>query len=351
MTPSILFLEKVFLEPCRSAPRGVEIFNVNLLQDLARLGRSVTVIVHPDWKRVLCERLGPAAPEMLLFPHFLKGAPGAMAALYRARTRRFSTLLTANVGDRLIPALSVIRHYGMANQAVLIAHREPTRRFVAAQGGFPCTVVAVNGKIARHFEGGNYGRVQVYYGITEGERFLGERPVKPAEDPVHFCVVGDLSSAWKGADTAVKAFLMLDPALAGRARLHLASFREPRESGDPRIICYPWLPYEEMPAFLKRMDVMLVPSRDEGVMRETFSQAAVQGMLSGLPLIVSDLPVLIEKVDEGGGVVAHSAEEMVKAMAMLIRDEAWRGRMGQAARQIAQARYMWSTEEFLRRFF
>lgn len=351
MTQSILFLEKVFLEPCRSAPRGVEIFNVNLLRDLVRLGRSVTVIVHPDWKRILTDRLGPAVPEMLAFPRFLKGGLGAMVALYRARTRRFSALLTANVGDRLIPALSMIRRYGMTPQAVLIAHREPTARFVAAQGAFPCTVVAVNRKIARHFEGAHYGRVQVYYGITEAERFQGERPARPADDPVHFCVLGDLSSAWKGADTAVKAFLMLDPALAGRARLHLASFREERASGDPRIICYPWMPFEEIPAFLKRMDVMLVPSRDEGVMRETFSQAAVQGMLSGLPLIVTDLPVLTEKVDEGGGVVAHTVEDMVKAMSMLIRDEFWRGRLGQKARQVAQARYIWSTEEFLRRFF
>lgn len=348
--PSLLFLEKVFLEPCKSEARGVEIFNVNLLRDLARLGRPVTVVAHPDWRAVLADRLGADGPEVLSFPAWMNGTLGSVLALYRARRRRFSCLITANVGDRLTPALSLVRRFGLAPRAVLLAHREPTVRFVHAQGALPTTVVAVNKRIARHFEGLRYGRVSVYYGITQAERFLEPRPGKPAGEPVSFCVVGDLNCAWKGADTAVEAFRMLAPEVAERCRLHLASFREQRTGGDPRIICYRWMPFEEVPAFLRRMDVMLVPSRDETVMRETFSQAAVQGMLSGLPLIVSDLPILTEKVNEGGGVVAHSAEEMAAAMTRLANDSALRARMGEQARLTAQARYIWSTEEFLKRF-
>jgi glycosyltransferase involved in cell wall biosynthesis len=347
---SMLFLEKVFLEPCRSEPRGVELFNFNLLRDLSRLGRPVTVVAHPSWSPILNDRLGADAPEVLSFPTWMKGAPGSVLALYRARHRRFSRLLTAKVGDRLIPALFLVRHYGLAPRAVLLAHREPTIRFVRAQGALPTTVAAVNRKIARYFEGLHYGRVEVYYGITQAERFLEPRPVKAGGEPVDFCVVGDLNSAWKGADTAVEAFRMLAPEVAARCRLHLASFREQRTGSDPRIVCYRWMPFDEIAPFVRRMDVMLVPSRDEGVMRETFSQAAVQGMLSGLPLIVSDLPILTEKVNEGGGVVAHSTEEMAAAMTRLAKDAALRHRMGQQARITAQARYIWSTEAFLKRF-
>ncbi len=347
---SVLFLEKVFLEPCRSEARGVELFNFNLLRDLAQLGRVVTVVAHPDWRAVLNDRLGADAPEMLSFPTWLKGPLGAVLALYRARQRRFSMLLTANVGDRLIPALSLIRHYGLVPRAVLLAHRVPTLRFVKAQGALPTTVAAVNRKIAGYFNGLHYGRVEVYYGIAQAGRFLEPRPAKAEGEPVDFCVLGDLNSAWKGADTAVEAFRLLPPDVGARCRLHLASFREQRTGGDPRIVCYRWMPFEEVPAFLRRMDVMLVPSHDEGVMRETFSQAAVQGMLSGLPLIVSDLSVLSEKVNEGGGVVAHTTEEMAVAMARLANEAALRVSMGQKGRATAQSRYIWSTEEFLKRF-
>jgi glycosyltransferase involved in cell wall biosynthesis len=105
-----------------------------------------------------------------------------------------------------------------------------------------------------------------------------------------------------------------------------------------------------MADFLKRMDVMLAPSRDEGVMRETFSQAAVQGMLSGCPLIVSDLAILTEKINEGGGLVAHSPEEMAAAMGRLASDAELRVRMGEKARRVAAARYIWRTDEFVKRY-
>ncbi len=348
---TVLFLEKVFLEPSRSEPRGVEIFNINLLRDLARLGIRVTVVAHPDWCAHLAKQLGPDAPECLSFPRWLSSVLGVAYSLFLNRSRRFSLLLTANVGDRLIPAINFIRQHGICHSALLLAHREPTPRFVHAQGNMPTTVVAVNRKIASHFEGGHYGRVEVYYGVTDADRFLGERPPKPAGAPVEFCVIGDLNSAWKGADTAVEAFRLLESEVAKNCRLQLASFREPRTSGDDRIICHQWMPFAEMADFLKRMDVMLVPSRDEGVMRETFSQAAVQGMLSGLPLVVNDLPILMEKINDGGGLIAHSTVEMARAMTRLALDPDLRKRMGAKARATASARYIWRTDDFVKRFF
>ncbi len=340
----------MFLEPCHSEARGVEIFNINLLGDLVRMGYRVTVIAHPDWTGILTSRLGEQAPEIVGFPGWLRGWAGSAFALRHLRLRRFSVLLVGNVGDRLIPALALIRKWGITRRAVLLAHREPTPRFVEAQGKFLTGVVAVNRRIAKHFSGGQYGRVEVYYGVTRAERFLGPRPEKAAGDPVDFCVIGDLNSAWKGADTAVEAFGLLAPEVADRCRLHLASFREPRTSGDPRILCYEWMPFDAMADFLKRMDVMLVPSRDEGVMRETFSQAAVQGMLSGCPLVVRDLAILTEKINDGGGLVAHFPQEMARAMTRLATDPDLRRRMGERARQTAAERYIWSTEEFTRRY-
>jgi glycosyltransferase involved in cell wall biosynthesis len=106
----------------------------------------------------------------------------------------------------------------------------------------------------------------------------------------------------------------------------------------------------ELPDLLRTMDVMVVPSRDEEVMRETFSQAMVQGMLSGLPVIANDLPVLTEKLDQGGGLVVRSVKEMSEAMDKLAGDPVLRRRLGEEARRTALARYVWDTEAFVDKF-
>jgi glycosyltransferase involved in cell wall biosynthesis len=162
--------------------------------------------------------------------------------------------------------------------------------------------------------------------------------------------MGMLDNAWKGADTAIEAFRLLPEALRGRVRLHLASYSSPPPFDDDRIRAYAWMPLTDIPEFLRGMDVMLAPSRDEGVMRETFSQAVVQGMLTGLPVLVSDLMVLREKVDAGGGHVVRDAAELAQRMAELAGDPARRARLGAEARAIALERYVWDTARFVRRY-
>ena len=111
--------------------------------------------------------------------------------------------------------------------------------------------------------------------------------------------------------------------------MHLASFVNPTHTTTPGIQIYPWLPAAEIPAFLRRMDVMLVPSRDELVMRETFSQVIIQGMLTGLPIIASNRPVLMETL-AGDAVLCR--------------------RLGAEARRIALARYAWNMDRFSRKY-
>ena len=105
-----------------------------------------------------------------------------------------------------------------------------------------------------------------------------------------------------------------------------------------------------MPDFLRRMDVMIVPSRDEEIMRETFSQAMVQGMLTGLPVIASDLPVLSEKLDRGGGLTFRTVADLREMIARLVRDADLRRRLGAEARRTAAERYVWSTKTFVERY-
>jgi glycosyltransferase involved in cell wall biosynthesis len=341
---SVLFLEKAFLSHREHDPRGVELFNLNLVRDLAALGCHVTVPCRADWEPAVRERVGRAGG---VEPLVCRG--GGLGATPRLAGRRFAVLLLANVANRLVPHLALWRMLRVAPRCALIAHREPSRRSVRVQRLWPSTVVAVNRQIAGHFERAGFPRVAVSYGITDADRFV---PCGggPAKETVDFCVVGHLDSAWKGADTAMAAFARLPPAARARCRLHLASYSNPPALGDPAVHAYPWMPFERIPSFLRGMDVMLVPSRDERVMRETFCQAMVQGMLTALPIVASALPVLAEKLDAGGGIVCANVDEMAAAIARLAADATERRALGARAREIALARYVWSTKAFAERF-
>ena len=110
------------------------------------------------------------------------------------------------------------------------------------------------------------------------------------------------------------------------------------------------MPASDIPEFVRRMDVMLVPSRDEIVMRETFSQVIVQGMLSGLPVIASDLPVLTEKLDTGGGKVFRSPSDLADIMKDFAESATLRQEVGAKGRETALARYVWDTAVFREKY-
>jgi len=307
------------------------------------------LFAHPDWRERFERRsAGGARPEWISPPRFWPPVAAGFIAALRLGGRRFDALLLGNVANRLIPMLRAARLLRLAPRCVLIAHREPSARGVSAQRAWHTDVIAVNETIAGHYRRAGFERVEVSYGITDAHLFHPPEQARDG-DTVNFCVVGDLDRAWKGADTAVAAYREMPPAVRRRSGLHLASYRMPAPAGDAGIVAHEWMPFDRMPGFLRGMDVMLVPSRDEGVMRETFSQAAVQGMLTGLPLVVSNLPVLAEKVAGGGGMVFHDAGELARQMTALASDSALRRKLGDAARRTAVEKYVWNTADFARR--
>jgi hypothetical protein len=42
-------MDKVLLAPRKDPVRGVELFNINLLRDLAELGYNITLPLHESW--------------------------------------------------------------------------------------------------------------------------------------------------------------------------------------------------------------------------------------------------------------------------------------------------------------
>lgn len=330
--------------------RGVEIFNLRLIRDLVSAGDEVTVPVHSSW----ADRLKQVEGGNLWIKIVNSGSKSMLngiAAVWRLRKKKYDVLLLANVANGLIPAVMLIRLFKIAQRCVLIAHRKPSARFMKAQKHIPTKVISVNGIIARQFaDAGGFDLSEVYYGITESDKFTPGRPESERDGVMRFCVLGQLDNAWKGADTAVQAFEEMRRSLDRKCELHLASFSDPSSHRGDGVTAYGWMPAGDIPEFLRRMDVMIVPSRDEVVMRETFSQAIVQGMLCGLPVIASNLPVLVEKLDAGGGMIFNNCEELVKHMMDLASSGELRHGIGTAARKTALERYIWDTAIFRQKY-
>ncbi len=360
---TIAFVEKVFLKrhPAQAHLRGVELFNLNLVRELAEGGRTVFFAAEKSWRPVLDAHFG-ATPGVVpvyapSFPHpFLNALYAAFALIRRARRDgAFDTLLIGNVGNGLIPAIRILRHARAFGRMVLVAHRETSAKFLRAISDIPGHVVSVCGPIARPFaKGGIAAESHIDYGILNAGKFFPR--AEGADAPEHggkvrFCVVGALDNAWKGADTAVAAFKALPGEVREHCELHLLAYEKPPvESFGPGIIAYAWQDADTLPAFLRGMDAMIVPSRDEEVMRETFSQATVQGMLTALPVIHSDLPILNEKFDAGGGIQFTDVPSLSAAIARLAADSSLRARLGAEARATALARYVWDTRRFCERY-
>lgn len=345
---SILFVEKVFLSRGSKLFSGIELFNLSLIKDLAAMGYSVTVPACAAWSRVIKDHTGILPVEIIDLPWNSSGALGGLLVLKKLRARRFDLLLLGNVGNNLIPIIALLRWRHAASRIALIAHREPKVRFVRSLNRMPIAVLAINKRIASHFEQGRFTSMMTRYGITQSELFYpAVSGLSVRKDHIDFCVVGHLERRWKNADAAVSAFLQLPYGIKRKCRLHLIGFVNPPTFFDTDIITYAWFPHEQMGNFLRQMDIMIVPSRDEIVRKETFSQAAVQGMLTGLPLIASNLPVLTEKLDMGGGLIFDDVDGLTKAMCRLVEDSQLRQKMGEQGRQTALKRYIWNTQKFI----
>jgi len=109
------------------------------------------------------------------------------------------------------------------------------------------------------------------------------------------------------------------------------------------------MPYAKVTALLREMDVQLALSS-----HETFSHSIVQGMMTGLPIIATPIPVYLDKLapERGGagGVVVsdvNAADEVAQAMQRLARDPALRAELGRQGRDVAQRRFVWNTQRFV----
>lgn len=353
----IAFFEKVFLKPVRpNAPlRGVELFNLNLVRDLTDAGHDIFLPLHKSWepavRKFAGKNLRTCPIPALIHPALtcLAAAFAIVAETFKAN--RFPVLFVANDVNGAIPALRVMKRLGAFDKAVVFAHKMPSRRFATAVSDLPGSIVCVCGQIASEFRKyKTLASVSADYGIANAGDFHPAEQSRPNDGIVNFCLLGDMESDWKGADTALAAFALLPPEIRRQARLHVKAFRTPRElPADSGVIQHPWTNADNVPDFLRGMDALIVPSRNrssDGRLMETFSQTTVQGMLTALPVIHTTISSLAEKFDQGGGIAADTPEEFAAAIEKLVENPQLRIRLGHEARQTALDRYTWDSTRF-----
>jgi glycosyltransferase involved in cell wall biosynthesis len=112
-----------------------------------------------------------------------------------------------------------------------------------------------------------------------------------------------------------------------------------RETGDPDVFLAGWRGHEDLPAGLNAADLLVLPS-----VREQFGAVLVEAMACGLPVTAVDAWGPAEIVDDGetGWLVPPDDEEaLADALVEAVNDDGERRRRGEAAYEVARARYSW----------
>ncbi len=350
----MLIIEAGFLKSRHGKPvHGVELFRFYLIEQLLDRGHSITVYFDPAWRRTVRDRFGSKDQRTArgltcrFTPPLFGTVSNATHAVLHAKVvdRAFDVVIFGNVCRGLIPAIRIAEILRLGNRMLGFAHRRAVPAAVRTAVRSQLPIIAVSEFVAGRFRDNGHTDVSVYYGLPNADVFHPPETQCKDDGLVHFCLLGRLPNISKGMPKALEAFQLLPEDVRERARLHLVAFIESTKIDIPGVIAHNWVDSGNVPVLLRDMDVMLALSSNE-----TFSQAIVQGMLTGLPIIATSLPVYVEKLDTNGGFVADEPAAIAEHMATLIRDDGLRVQMGAIGRKAALERYVWDTDEFIDRF-
>jgi glycosyltransferase involved in cell wall biosynthesis len=101
-----------------------------------------------------------------------------------------------------------------------------------------------------------------------------------------------------------------------------------------------FVPFEQVPAWLKGIDALVLPSRTTADWQEQFGHVLVEAMLAGVPVIGSDSGAIPEVIGEAGLLFPEgNVAALRKWLVLLIDDPAERERLAEAGRQRALAQF------------
>ena len=106
------------------------------------------------------------------------------------------------------------------------------------------------------------------------------------------------------------------------------------------------VPHDEVPAYYAQFDVFVVPRRDDRAARFVTPLKPFEALASGLPLVVSDLPALVEVAapDERGlRFPAGDVDGLVAVLEQVLDDNPLARRLGAAGRAWVTAERTWAS--------
>lgn len=175
----------------------------------------------------------------------------------------------------------------------------------------------------------------------EDVRVVERSPIQPAGARVQIAVVSRLSPE-KGVDVFLDGLAKLDGDVPAHATIigdgdQLAVLRDQAAALGitDRVEFRGYVPHAGR--LLKEFDLVVMPSRSEG-----FPLAAVEACAAGRPVIATRVGGLVDIVREGKNgwlVPPDDAGALARAMEAAIRDPELRARMGQAGREMFEARW------------
>lgn len=290
--------------------------SVHLCDDFALGGvaKGLTIYAHPDLEAQISSRVLRANPRHSLAPHLdadviVSHFPPSW------RTLPFlASLRLRNPGARLV---HVEHSYTGAWEAAKVANRLRFRIMLRLAFRLFDEVVAVSHAQA-HWLGAATGlaadKLHVLYPWSGRQQLDHVAPaVLSNHRPLRLGAFGRFSEQ-KGFDTLIDAMALLDPAhftlLLGGFGADDAALRA-QAAGLPHVRFVGKV--DDVPDFLSRCDVIVVPSR-----WEAFGQVVAEAKMAGRAVLVADVDGMPEQIGDAGMVVdCRTAEALAGALAAL----------------------------------
>jgi glycosyltransferase involved in cell wall biosynthesis len=252
-------------------------------------------------------------------------APDATVALFTwdniLRPRRFPLCF---VKQRL-------RRYSLARVATVICGNRAAAELLRAEG---------------HFR----GQVEVLpqYGLDESEYQPGTEPVLRSmlglENTLVVGYFGRLVPE-KGLRQLLDALRQLRDyswklLLVGAGSLK-AEIRERWVAEFPgRVVLVPAVPYEQVPRYLRCVDILVLPSLSTPFWKEQFGMSLAQAMMLEIPCIGSSSGAIPDVLGPGGVIAEEgNVKELTRALANLLNFSAEREQFGKSGRTFALKHY------------
>jgi glycosyltransferase involved in cell wall biosynthesis len=180
---------------------------------------------------------------------------------------------------------------------------------------------------------------------VDPERFASATPEMQGVPRPRIGFVGRLEPV-KGLDILLDAFALLTTPAAlviagdGSEHARLQARIGPLES---RVRVIPPIPYQDMPAFLKSLDILVLPSVTIlPVHREQFGRVLVEAMATGVAVIGSSSGAIPEVIGDAGLVVPErDPAALAAAIDLLLANPDRRQALVERGRQRVRMRFAW----------